>query len=105
MKVPVVGEITVTKYTKPSEVAVSESCSLFAIEDDVCGQSDLDCKYAPFAKKFKSELKDGTCASQGYTVKGSTQTMKVPVVGEITVTKYTKPSEILTQAQPESVIV
>merc|ERR1719231_1171172 len=74
--------------------SVADTCSLYAIEDDKCGQSDLDCKYAPYAKKFQSSLKDGTCASQGYTVKGETTTKQVPVVGTITITMYTKPSEI-----------
>merc|ERR1711998_309101 len=93
-QVPVVGTITITMCTKPSELELSDTCSLYAIEDGKCGQSDLDCKYAPYAKKFQSSLKDGTCASQGYTVKGETTTKQVPVVGTITITMYTKPSEL-----------
>jgi hypothetical protein len=69
-----------------------DSCSLYEISSDTCGQSDLDCAYVKEAKKVEKGLKDGTCAAQGYTVKGSTTTKHYPVVGDITVTEYTKPS-------------
>merc|ERR1719331_2164720 len=71
---------------------VSDTCSLYAIEGDTCGQSDLDCKFVKYAKLAEKDLKDGTCASQGYTVKGSTETKTYPVIGQIVITKYTKPS-------------
>merc|ERR1719158_1848407 len=71
---------------------VEDSCSLYAIEGATCGQSDIDCKYVKYAKLAEKSLKDGTCASQGYTVKGSSVTKHYPVVGDITVTKYTKPA-------------
>merc|ERR1712183_670407 len=62
------------------------------IDGATCGQSDIDCKYVKFAKLAEKILQDGTCASQGYTVKGSTETKHYPVVGDIVITKYTKPS-------------
>merc|ERR1712216_293548 len=68
----------------------SSTCSLYQISDGTCGQSDLDCKYAPYAKKFEKGLADGTCADHGYTVKGGTKTIKVPFIGDITVTQYSK---------------
>merc|ERR1712232_1120369 len=89
---PVIGDIVITKYTKPSEVTVSDTCSLYAIEGDTCGQSDLDCKYVSYAKAAEKSLKDGTCASQGYTVKGDTETKSYPIIGDIVITHYTKPS-------------
>merc|ERR1711920_942071 len=49
-------------------------------------------KYTKYAKAAEKSLKDGTCASQGYTVKGSTETKSYPIVGDIIITKYTKPS-------------
>jgi hypothetical protein len=93
-KYPVIGSITITEYTKPSTLllAMNGSCSLYAIKGDTCGQSDLDCKYTKYAKLAEKSLKDGTCASQGYTVKGSTTTKSYPVIGTITITEYTKPS-------------
>jgi hypothetical protein len=91
---PVIGEITITDYTKPSIIFMGsqDTCSLYAIDGDKCGQSDLDCKYTKYAKLAEKSLKDGTCASQGYTVKGSTTTKNYPVIGSITITTYTKPS-------------
>merc|ERR1712194_212239 len=74
--------------------ASEDTCSLYAIQGDVCGQSDLDCKYTKYAKAAEKSLQDGTCASQGYTVKGSTTTKTYPVIGDISITQYTKPLEI-----------
>merc|ERR1712203_614967 len=91
MGYPVIGDITITKYTKPSEQA-TDTCSLYAIDGDTCGQSDLDCNYVKYAKAAEKSLKDGTYASQGYTVKGSTTTKSYPVIGDIVITQYTKPS-------------
>merc|ERR1712060_184837 len=74
---PVIGDIVITQYTKPSDQVYSsaaDTCSLYAIDGDTCGQSDLDCNYVKYAKLAEKSLKDGTCASQGYTVKGSTTT-------------------------------
>merc|ERR1711870_154107 len=95
-KYPVIGDITITKYTKPSaqvSSSASDSCSLYAIDGDTCGQSDLDCNYVKYAKLAEKSLKDGTCASQGCTVKGSTSTKSYPVIGDIVITQYTKPSD------------
>merc|ERR1711920_1192671 len=83
-------------YTKPSEQVsslVTDTCSLYAIDGAACGQSDLDCNYVKYAKLAEKSLQDGTCASQGYTVKGSTTTKSYPVIGDIVITQYTKPSE------------
>jgi len=68
----------------------SSTCSLYEIADDTCNQSDIDCKYSPYAKKFQKGLQDGTCAEHGYSVKSGTKTMHVPVIGDIVVTTYTK---------------
>merc|ERR1712194_238146 len=95
---PVIGDISITQYTKPLEIRLKEAsedtCSLYAIQGDVCGQSDLACKYPKYAKAAEKSLQDGTCASQGYTVKGSTTTKTYPVIGDISITQYTKPLEI-----------
>merc|ERR1719274_136039 len=68
----------------------SSTCSLYEIADDTCNQSDIDCKYSPYARKFQKGLQDGTCAEHGYSVKSGTKTMHVPVIGDIVVTMYTK---------------
>merc|ERR1739848_961238 len=85
------GGIIITEYTKPA-MQVEDTCSLYAIKGDTCGQSDIDCKYVKYAKIAKKELQDGTCPSQGYTVKGSTTTKTYPVIGDIIITEYTKPA-------------
>merc|ERR1712139_413263 len=88
---PVIGEIVITQYTKPA-LQLEDTCSLYAIKGDTCGQSDIDCKYVKYAKMAEKSLQDGTCVSQGYTVKGSTITKHYPVIGDVVVTKYTKAS-------------
>ena len=71
----------------------SSTCSLYEISDQTCNQSDIDCKYSPYAKKFQRGLQDGTCAEHGYSVKSGTKTMHVPVIGDIVVTMYTKEAQ------------
>jgi len=71
-------------------LASGETCHLYEIKDDSCGQSDLDCSYTGPAKLFRRTLLDGLCADQGYTVKTGEQTMSVPVIGDIKVTTYGK---------------
>jgi hypothetical protein len=73
------------------EMQVVDTCSLYAIEGDVCGQSDIDCKWVKEAKLAEKSLQDGACADHGYTVKGSTETKTYPIIGEVVVTKFTKP--------------
>merc|ERR1712139_142150 len=90
MSVPVIGDISVTTYSKGAVLASGETCSLYEIKDDTCGQSDLDCTYTGPAKAFRKTLLDGTCADQGYTVKTGEQTISVPVIGDITATTYSK---------------
>ena len=46
---PIIGDIVVTTYDKAG-LAVADTCSLYEIADDTCGQSDLDCQYVKYAK-------------------------------------------------------
>merc|ERR1711998_572852 len=85
---PVIGDIVITTYSKGLESA--DTCSLFAIDADECGQSDLNCDYVKYAKAAEKSLQDGTCADQGYTVQTGTQTKTYPVIGDIVITTYSK---------------
>jgi len=92
---PIVGKIVITEYTKPSTIAVFKTCSLYAIKGATCGQSDINCMYSKYAKMATPGLKDGTCGSEGYTEEVRQTTRNVPVLGEVDVTIYKKPSETL----------
>merc|ERR1712054_142370 len=80
--------IVITTYTKG--FAAADSCSLYAISDDSCGQSDLNCDYVKYAKAAEKALQDGTCADHGYSVKTGTQTKTYPIIGDIVITTYSK---------------
>jgi hypothetical protein len=67
-----------------------DTCSLYEIADDECGQSDLNCDYVKYAKAAEKGLQDGTCADQGYSVKTGSQTKTYPVIGDIVITTYSK---------------
>merc|ERR1712166_1435381 len=54
--VPILGAITATTYSKGAILESGESCSLYEIKGDTCGQSDLDCKYTGPAKTFRRTL-------------------------------------------------
>merc|ERR1712107_596814 len=72
--------------------AFASDCSVYSIGDGKCGESTLNCLFVGPAKLAQPDLKDGTCAAQGYTVAtGETQTTKTPV-GDIVITFYTEPS-------------
>merc|ERR1712032_1208470 len=73
---PVIGDIVITTYSKG--LAVADTCSLYAIDGDSCGQSDLNCDYVKYAKAAQKELQDGTCTAQGFSVKTGTQTKSYP---------------------------
>jgi len=90
IKVPFLGDITATTYSKGAVLESGEACSLYEIKDDTCGQSDLDCAYTGPAKTFRRTLVDGTCAEHGFTVKTGEKTIKVPFLGDITATTYSK---------------
>merc|ERR1711865_1116395 len=64
---PIIGDIVITTYSKGFTAA--DSCSLYQIQDDSCGQSDLNCDYVKYAKAAQKGLVDGTCAANGYSVK------------------------------------
>jgi len=99
-QVPVIGSVTVHKYSKAAEietVAVGSDVTLYKISGDECGESTLDAKYESAAISFAG-LKEGTCASQGYTVDEGTTVEQVPVIGSVTVHKYSKAAEIETVA-------
>merc|ERR1712139_594143 len=76
------------KLTKKSLKA--DTCSLYEIADDECGQSDLNCDYVKYAKAAEKGLQDGTCADNGYSVQTGTQTKTYPVIGDIVITTYSK---------------
>merc|ERR1711862_803755 len=46
--------------------------------------------YVKYAKAAEKGLADGTCADQGYTVQTGTQTKTYPIIGDITITTYSK---------------
>merc|ERR1711990_1262646 len=85
---PVIGDIVITTYTKG--FAAADTCSLYEIADDQCGQSDLNCDYVKYAKAAEKALQDGTCVDQGYSVKTGTQTKSYPIIGDIVITTYSK---------------
>jgi len=90
IKVPFIGTIHTSEWTKP--VAADEQVTLFAIGGGQCGESTLPKKYESYAEKFDSDLKEGTCASQGYTVPEGSKDITVPFIGTIHTAQFEKPA-------------
>merc|ERR1712157_13072 len=84
---PIIGDIVITTYSKGLS---ADTCSLYAIDGDSCGQSDLNCDYVKYAKAAENALQDGTCADHGYSVKTGTQTKTYPIIGDIVITTYSQ---------------
>jgi len=92
-----VAHLQELKTCLPKGLQEMHRCSMFVIKGDTCGQSGLDCKFAPYAELQLAEksLAEGTCADKGYTVKGQTSTKSYPVVGDTVITEYTKPASFI----------
>merc|ERR1712166_1033593 len=73
---------------------LEDACTLYQLTNDACSESGIDCKFVKYAKLADKGLKDGTCAAQGFTMKGTETTKKYPFVGDVTITQYTKPAEL-----------
>ena len=67
--------------------APNDDVTLYKVSGDECGQATIDSKYESEAKAFGG-LTDGTCASVGYTIADGTQTLHVPVIGDIIISKF-----------------
>ena len=94
MKVPFLGDITIHKFTKGTVTVLAsavggDDVTLYKFSGDECGQATLDKKYESYAVKFAG-LKEGTCSGVGYSVADGTKTLKVPVLGDITIKKFKK---------------
>jgi len=71
--------------------AVEATTTLYTLQTPPdCGQVDIPSQYAKQAMAFDKNLKEGTCASVGYTVADGTVTKKVPVLGTLTIKKFKK---------------
>jgi len=71
-----------------TELAGDET-TLYKISDGECGQATILNKFVSYAEKFAG-LSPGACPAQGYTVADGIQTLKVPVLGDITIAKFKK---------------
>ena len=78
-----------------AEVEAASLCTLYKIDKAECGQATLDCKYSPYAERF-TPLQEGKCADVGYTAPDGKEALRVPVLGEITVEKFRKPTALAT---------
>merc|ERR1712199_20998 len=70
---------------------VQSDAVLYKVQGNECGQVTIDAKYAPEAEKYAG-LKEGTCSSAGFTVADGTKSIKVPVLGNVNVSKFKKAS-------------
>jgi len=66
-----------------------EMVTLYELAHNLCGEAVLAKKYEYYAEKFAS-LKEGTCASVGYSVADGEKDIKVPVIGEIKIELFAK---------------
>jgi len=88
-------DVTIATKGEAGEVTMlgSESggndVTLYKVKGDGCGQATLDKKYESYAVKFAG-LKEGTCASVGYSVPDGSKTIKVPVLGDIKIAEFKK---------------
>lgn len=71
--------------------------TLYRISGDQCSQSMLSQNYASLAMYFVN-VKEGTCASQGFTEVESTESVDLPLIGKITVSFFNKAGQKASQS-------
>ena len=89
LAIPIIGNVTMQLF---DNVLKGEEVTLFQITGSECGQSTLPKKYESYAQKFDKELKEGTCAAQGYTVADGAKDINVPFIGTIHTAEFKKPA-------------
>ena len=89
LNVPVIGDIKISLFTKPS--VQDTNVDLYKIANGECGQATLPSKYEKPAEDYAG-LSEGTCASVGYTHADGTTDIKVPFLGDIKIQTFSKPS-------------
>merc|ERR1711934_287083 len=77
-------------WDQVTEVQSSDAV-LYKVQGNECGQVTIDAEYASEAEKFAG-LKEGTGSSAGFTVADGTKSIKVPVIGNVNVSKFKKAS-------------
>ena len=91
VEVPFVGPVNFARYTKPKEVGTN--ATLYRILEGECGDASIPAEYAKYVEEFAG-LQEGTCSAQGYTVVDGSKTMEIPMVGDVTLSLYSKASEV-----------
>ena len=90
MDVPIIGEVTVSLYSMPKPGDATDD-TIYRLVDGECAEATLNAKVATELEKF-AKFAEGTCSSQGYTKEDGTKTMSLPIVGDVTVSVYSKAS-------------
>ena len=91
IQVPVIGDISIALYSK---ALLNENVPLYSITAGECGEVSIPSAYEKFVEKWGA-LTEGTCASQDYTVvEEGTKDYKIPFVGDVKVTVYTKAGDV-----------
>ena len=92
-----ISNSNVSLFSKP--VSVATEATVFRVALGECGEATVPTLAESFLEKYAG-MTEGTCSSQGYTVEDKTETVKVPVVGDVTVSLYKKTAEALSTDTP-----
>jgi len=91
IKVPFIGDIKVALYSKTAAQRKADKVvDLWFVKATECGQIGIAKKYETYVEDFDKQLKEGTCADQGYTVEQAHKDVTVPFIGNIEVAMFAK---------------
>ena len=92
INVPVLGDIDIALYSKSGGLLAGD-VTLYKIVEGECGEATVNSAYEKYAEEFAG-LSEGSCKTEGYTVLDGTKDMKVPVVGDVKISLYSKATEV-----------
>jgi len=89
--------MVISLYSKP--VSAATEATVYRVALGECGEATVPTLAENFLERYAG-MAEGTCSSQGYTVEDKTETIKVPVVGDVTVSLYKKSAEAISTDTP-----
>merc|ERR1712159_160524 len=94
-------------YAAEASEVDSDTTTVYSLEQVAktgdCAQVDVPTKYVKQAMEFDKNLKEGTCASAGYSVADGSTSRKVPVIGQLTIKNFKKAAVSALQVEATSV--
>ena len=80
-QVSIFGDVTIKKFKKAA--TLPDEVTLWKVTGDVCTEFTDSKMFEKFAMEFDSDLKEGDCKTQGYTIPDGERDVQISILGTI----------------------